>query len=120
MTEDVFAYPVAHHHVRPPEGKIQAGYLRGFKTAFSRLGGDYRRALDKFSFDLGSFESQEYLIDCEAAVNLLEYCSSYLDDRLFGFHLAEHQNPYVFGCASVLARTCPNLGEALQCLIDYV
>jgi AraC-like DNA-binding protein len=104
----------------PGQGQIQAGYLRGLKTVVRRLGGDPRSVLERHDIDPAAFEDPDHHIDCTAAVELVEYCSHTFGDRLFGLHLAEQQDPDVFGCATALARSAPNLRAALQSLADYV
>jgi AraC-like DNA-binding protein len=104
----------------PGQGKIQAGYLRGFKNAVRRLGGDPRAALERHDIDPLAFDNPEHHIDCTAMVDLVEYCSRNLQDSLFGLHLAEHQDPDVFGCATTLARAAPTLREGLKNFVAYV
>jgi AraC-like DNA-binding protein len=104
----------------PGQGQIQAGYLRGLKGVVRRLGGDPRAALERHDIDPVAFDNPDHHIDCTAAVDLVEYCSRHLQDPLFGLHLAELQDPEVFGCATMLARSAPTLREALQGLVEYV
>lgn len=104
----------------PGQGKIQAGYLRGFKRAVARLGGDPRAVLERHGIDPLAFDNPDHHLDCTAAVDLVEYCSRHLQDSLFGLHLAEHQDPDVFGCATTLARAAPTVREALRGLVAYV
>jgi AraC-like DNA-binding protein len=84
------------------------------------LRGDPQKVLEHHNIDPQFFENPDYHIDCLAAVNLLEYCSSKLQDPLFGLRLAEEQEPDVFGCVIALARAAPSLRHALQSLIDFV
>lgn len=104
----------------PGQGKIQAGYLRGFKKAVRRLGGDPRAALERHDIDPLAFDDPEHHIDCTAMVELVEYCSRNLEDTLFGLHLAEDQEPDVFGCATTVARVAPTLREGLQSFVTYM
>jgi hypothetical protein len=104
----------------PRQGQLQAGYLRGLKTVVRRLGGDPRTVLERHDIDPLAFDGPDYHIDCTAAVELIEFCSRNLEDSLFGLHLAELQDPDVFGCATTLARAAPTLREALRSLVDYV
>jgi AraC-like DNA-binding protein len=76
--------------------------------------------LERHEIDSRTFEEPDQHIECAAAVNLMESCSSLLHDPLFGMRLAERQDPEVFGCAATLARAAPSLRLALQSLIDYV
>jgi AraC-like DNA-binding protein len=104
----------------PPQGQIQAGYLRGLKRLIRDRGGDPRDALERHDIDAVAFENPDHHIDCTSAVNVVEYCSRRLQDPLFGLHLAEYQDPDVFGCVMALARAAPTVREGLQSLIDYV
>jgi AraC-like DNA-binding protein len=105
---------------RPSEGKIQAGYLRGFKILVGNLGGSYQEILENHGLDADAFEDSDYHIACRAAVEILEYGSTALNDPLFGLHLADLQEPDVFGCVAALARAAPTVRQALQSLVDYV
>jgi AraC-like DNA-binding protein len=104
----------------PAQGQIQAGYLRGLKGLIRQLGGDPRQMLERHDIDAQAFDDPDHHIDCISAVNLVEYCSRSLQDPLFGLHLAERQDPDVFGCVMALARAAPTVREGLQNLIDFV
>jgi len=104
----------------PPQGHIRTGYLRGLTGLVRAMGDDPRSVLEHQDIDPRTFDDPDQDIECIAAVNLLEYCASRLHDPLFGLHLAEQQDPEVYGCAMVFARSAPNVREALRCLIDYV
>jgi AraC-like DNA-binding protein len=103
----------------PSPGTLQAGYLRGLKDLVRSRGCDPRGILEQHEIDPVAFETQDYKVECVAAVNLLEHCGRLLDP-VFGMRLAERQEPDVFGCAAALARTAPTLRQALQGLVDYV
>ena len=105
--------------VLPTQGTLQGGYLRGLKDLVRSRGCDPRKLLEQHEIDPIAFETQDYNVECVSAVNLLEHCSR-LIDPVFGLRLAERQEPEVFGCAIALARTAPNLRQALQGLVDYV
>ena len=104
----------------PAQGKIQTGYWRGFKHLVRDLGSDPREILEHHDMDPVAFEDPYHHIECTALVNLLEYCSTLLQDPLFGLHLAERQDPDVLGCVTALARAAPTFRKALQSLIDYI
>jgi AraC-like DNA-binding protein len=104
----------------PARGTIQAGYLKGLPDLIASRGANPRRFLERHAIDPLAFENPDTNIECAAAVNLLEYCSSRLGEPLFGLRLAEQQDPDVFGCAMTLARAAPTLRQGLQSLIDYV
>ena len=104
----------------PSHGTLRAGYLRGILDLVRSRGCDPRKVLDHNEIDSRTFEDPDQHIECAAAVNLMESCSSLLHDPLFGMRLAERQDPEVFGCAMTLARAAPNVRLALQSLIDYM
>jgi AraC-like DNA-binding protein len=104
----------------PAHGRIRAGYLRGFTNAVRKRGADPRGVLECHNVDPASFDGSDQNIECSTFINLLEYSSRTLNDPLFGLHLAEEQEPDVFGCAMALARAAPNLRLALQNLVEYV
>jgi len=104
----------------PGRGKIRTGYLRGFKDLVRDLGGNASNLLERCDLDPKTFEDPDHDIECAAAVNLVEHCSRSLRDPLFGLHLAEQQEPDVFGCAMALARAAPDLRQAVESLILYV
>ncbi|TGD76138.1 AraC family transcriptional regulator [Mangrovimicrobium sediminis] len=104
----------------PGQGKLRAGYLRGFTDLISSFGADPSSILAREGIDPQSFDDPDQDIECIAAVNLLEFCSSHFQDPLFGLRLAEIQDPDVYGCVMAMARAAPNLRQALQCLVDYV
>jgi AraC-like DNA-binding protein len=106
--------------VLPSHGKLHSGYLRGFPDLVRSRGCDPRKVLDHYALDARTFEDPDQQIECATAVNLLESCSSFLRDPLFGLRLADLQDPEVFGCAATLARAAPRLRDGLQSLIDYV
>lgn len=106
--------------VIPAQGKVRAGYFKGFDVLVDQLGGDARRILEQQGMDPRTFDDPDADIECLAAVDLLEHASRHLNNPLFGLQLAEQQDPDVFGCVMALARSAPNLGQALQCLVDYV
>lgn len=104
----------------PPQGRIRVGYLSGLTKLVSSLGDDPRSILEFHDIDPVTFEDPDQDIECITAVNLLEYCASKLGDPLFGLHLAELQDPDVYGVALVYASAAPSVREALHCLMDYV
>lgn len=104
----------------PAQGKVRAGYFSGFETLVVKRGGDSRKILEHNGINPLVFEDPDNDIECTSAVGMLEYASQHLNDPLFGLHLAEQQDPDVFGCVMALARSAPNLRQALRCLIDYV
>ena len=103
----------------PASGKIRAGYLTGIKGLVCRLGADPRDVLEHQEIDPRLLDDPDADLECTSVVNLLEYCSSTLNDPLFGLHLAEEQEPDAYGCVIALARAAPTFRQGLQCLVDY-
>lgn len=104
----------------PAQGKVRAGYFKGFDVLVDQLGGNSRKILEQQGLDPLLFDDADNDMECLAAVDLLEYASRHLREPLFGMRLAELQDPDVFGCVMALAKSAPNLRLALQGLIDYV
>jgi AraC-like DNA-binding protein len=105
---------------RPAQGEIQTRYLRGFNSLVSRRGADPRRMLERHDIDPAIFVDPDSQIACISAATMLEHCGSRLDDPLFGLHLADFQDPDVFGPVTALARAAPTFRQGLQCLTDYL
>lgn len=121
LLQNTFISAVNGTFVEPPaRGKLRAGYLSGLNNLVRNLGGDPLKVYEHEDIDPQTFDDPDNDIECLSVVNLLEYCSRVFKDPLFGLHLAEQQDPDVFGCVMALARSAPNLREALQCLIEYV
>lgn len=106
--------------VRPAQGQIQARYFRGLNTLLRQRGADPREILGAHGIDPIAFSDPDSHLDCMAMASTVEWCSHYLNDPLFGLHLAECQEVDVFGTVAVLARSAPNFRGALQALIDYL
>jgi len=106
--------------VFPTRGTIRVGYFWGLDTLVRKLGGDPLDILAQRGLDARIFDDPDNTIDCMAAIDLMEYCSSTLRDPLFGLHLAAIQEPGVFGCVIALAQAAPTFRQALQCLVDFI
>lgn len=104
----------------PGPGKLRTRYLWGLDKLVHEMGADPREIFAAQGVSPDAFDDPDNEIDCISAVNLLEYCSQYLQYPLFGLHLAENQDPDALGCVLALARSAPTWREALQCLVDFV
>lgn len=104
----------------PPLGTVRVGYFWSLDTLVRNLGGNPFDILAKQGLDPRLFDDPDNTLECIAAIDLLEYCSTTLGDPLFGLHLAALQEPDVFGCVVALAQAAPTLRQALQCLVDYI
>lgn len=104
----------------PSAGNLQSGWYKGLKNLVRSRGRDPARILEQHDIDPAQFEDCNYHVDCSTAVNLMQSCSRMFNDPLFGLHLAEQQDPDVFGCAVALARAAPTVRQALESLVEYV
>jgi AraC-like DNA-binding protein len=120
MQNQLSPWPGGVPGICPGSGQIQSGYLRGLKSLVERLGGSYRRVLERYDVDIPSFEESDYHLDAQIAVALLDDCSAMFGDRYFGLLLAEQQDPDVFGCITALARAAPVFQTAVECIVDFV
>jgi AraC-like DNA-binding protein len=105
---------------RPPNWKVQSGYLRGFGRLVRNSGGDPRLLLERHHIDPVTLDDPDHYLDCSSVANLLEDCRERLCDPLFGLRLASVQSPDVFGCVTALARAAPTLRQGLQSFIGYL
>lgn len=106
--------------VVPSHGTVRVGYFWGLDTLVRSLGGNPADIFVKKGLDPNLFSDPDNTLECIAAIDLLEYCSDFLGDPLFGMHLASMQEPEVFGSVISLAQAAPTLRHALQCLVDYI
>ena len=104
----------------PVDRQLRAANLAGFTDLVRQLGGDPRSILEQHGIDLRAMRDPDAYIDTKAVVDALEYCSSAFNDSLFGLHLAQHQEPDVFGAVATLCRSAGSLREALTSFIDYI
>lgn len=104
----------------PDLGRVRVGYFWGLDKLVSQLGGSPAEVLESQSLNSQIFSDPDNTIECSAAISLLEYCSTSLNDPLFGLHLAAQQRPEAFGCVMALAQSAPTLRQAIQCLVDFI
>ena len=105
----------------PPQGAIRGDhYFRGFGPMIRRLGGNCEEIFERHDISPAIAEDPEYPLSCATGVAILEYCSRRFKDNLFGLHLADYQEPDVYGCLTNLARTAPNLRGAIESLVEYI
>lgn len=104
-----------------PYGTIRgAHFFLGIKTLVHNLGGDWLEVLARHGVDPSAAEDADYPLSCTTGGSILEYCSRRFNDRQFGLHLADCQDADVYGCLTTLARTAPNLGRALESMVEYM
>lgn len=104
----------------PVERQMRTANLNGFAELVRALGADPRRILEQHGIDPRIVHDPDAYIDSKALVDVLEYCSSVLRDPLFGLHLAQHQDPDVYGSVAVLCRAASTVREAIGAFIDYI
>ena len=104
----------------PVERQMRTANLSGFTDLVRTLGADPRQILEQHGIDPRIIHDPDAFIDSKALVDLLEYCSSFLRDPLFGLHLAQLQEPDVYGSVAVLCRAASTVREAIGCFIDYI
>ena len=106
--------------VMPTERQMRIANLGAFPFLARNLGADPRRLLERHDIDPFSLRDPDHYIDCRSYVNLLEDCSTLLNDPLFGLRLAQMQEPDVYGCVTALCRACATVREAIDCLIKFI
>lgn len=104
----------------PAQGTVRVGYFWGLDRLVSHLGGNPGDILAGVGLDPRLFDDPDNTLECITAIDLLEYCSTSLNEPLFGMHLAAQQDPEVFGCAMALAQAAPDMRQALQSLVDFI
>lgn len=104
----------------PTERQMRIANLTGFTSFAARLGKDPRALLERHDIDPHSLRDPDNYIDCQAVVDLLEYCSSTFNNPLFGLQLAQLQEPELFGSVTALCRAAPTVKESVTCFIDYI
>lgn len=104
----------------PAEGQMRIANLSSFQGLVRRLGADPRTLLERNDIDPSVVRDPDNYIECKSLAGLLEYCSSSLNDPLFGIQLAQLQDPDVYGCVTALCRAAPTVRDSLSCFIDYL
>ncbi|WP_352889043.1 AraC family transcriptional regulator [Sinimarinibacterium thermocellulolyticum] len=104
----------------PVERQMRTANLRGFADLVRALGADPRAILQQHGIDPRIVHDPDAFIDSKALVDVLEYCSSALRDPLFGLHLAQNQQPDVYGAVAVLCRAAATMREAIDCFVRYI
>ncbi len=107
-------------HTLPDISQVRASNLSQFPPLIERLGGDYRELLARFAINAKLIEDANSFVDCLSLVKLFEYCAVEFTDPLFGLHLAEQQSADVYGSVVALCRAAATLGEAINCLSEFI
>lgn len=104
----------------PAERQLRSANFNGLSELIRRREADPRRILEHHGIDLRTLSDPDSYVDCKSLVDVLEYCSTFFNDPLFGLRLAELQEPEVYGCVTALCRAAPTLREALVSFVDYI
>ncbi len=104
----------------PASGQMRAANFQGFSQYLRKAGADPHRILDRHGIGSHALSDPDTHVDAQALIEVFEHCSSVLDDPLFGLHLAQGQQPEVFGCITALCRASPDMRTALVALTDYI
>lgn len=107
-------------HLAPGPSQVKVANLGSFPELVSRWGADPIRLLERYEIDPDTIEDRENFIECRAMVDLLEHCASQYDQPLFGLHLAELQEPAMYGVVAALCGAARDLREGLRCFVDYI
>jgi AraC-like DNA-binding protein len=106
--------------VMPTERQMRVANLGAFPLLARNMGADPRQLLERHDIDPFSLRDPDHYIDCQSYVDLLEDCSTLLNDSLFGLRLAQVQEPDVYGCVTALCRASATVREAIDCLIKFI
>jgi AraC-like DNA-binding protein len=100
--------------------QMRAANFAGFAERVRNLGGDVRGILERHDMDVSAIRDPDAHIDSKSLADVLEYCGTLFDDRLFGLKLAQSQEADVFGCVTALCRAAPNFGDAIRSWIEFI
>lgn len=104
----------------PGSRQMRIANLAGFPALVRSLGADPVSLLERHDIDPHCIRDPDHFIDCKSFVELFEYCSSALNDPLFGLQLAQVQNADVFGSVSALCRAASTVREAVNSFIEFI
>lgn len=104
----------------PVERQMRTANLSGFAGLVRGLGTDPRRILEHHGIDPLAIRDPDSYLDSKSLVDVLEYCSTSFNDPLFGFRLAQLQEPDVYGCIAALCRSASTVREALTSFVTYI
>lgn len=104
----------------PGGGQCRAANFSGFQKLARQMGSDPARILERYGLEPRAIADPENHVACQSIADIFEYCSTLFDDPLFGLHLANSQDPDIFGCVTALCRAAPDVRTAIDCLIEYL
>ena len=104
----------------PAPRQMRTANLLGLPDIVRSHGGDPRSILENHGIDPRAMRDPDFYIDCKSLVDVFEYCSTSFNDPLFGLHLAQHQEPDVYGAVAALCRAAATVREGVQSFIKYI
>ena len=99
---------------------VQAQSLRGYRELVGDLGGNPSRLLRQAGIDPAALKRLTAFISFEALTDLLERSAAVLRCPDFGLRLAERQDIGILGTLAVAMRYSATVGEAMQCVSEYL
>lgn len=120
MSADYFYCLEGPLDAMPTGRQMRIANLHGFPTLARNRGVDPHAILERFDIDPRLIRDPDHYIDSKSVVDLFEYCAATFNDPLFGIHLAQLQEPDVFGCVTALCRAASTFRQAIECFIDYL
>lgn len=99
---------------------VRAAGLRGLAELIEELGGDAEALLGRFGVPVAILGSEDGLISARVAGEVLETVAAELDCPDLGLRLAARQNAEVLGCLSAVIRNSLTVGDALDCITEYL
>ncbi len=104
-----------------PNGRqMRIANLGAFPRLAKAFGVDHRRLLERHAIDPQEIQSPDQLIDCKDFIELLEECSSSVNEPLFGLRLAQLHEPDVYGCVIALCRAAATFRQSLESFVKYL
>jgi AraC-like DNA-binding protein len=104
----------------PARRQMRTANLAGYPGLVRSLGADPIPLLERHEIDPLALRDPDHFVDCKSVVDLFEDSSAALNDPLFGLHLAQTQDPEVFGCIATLCRAAPTVRDAVNSFIEYI
>ena len=120
MSADYFYCLEGPLDAMPTGRQMRIANLHGFPLLARSRGADPHAILERFDIDPLLIRDPDHYIDSKSVVDLFEYCATAFNDPLFGIHLAQLQEPDVFGCVTALCRAASTFRQSLECFIDYI
>jgi len=104
----------------PAEFQMRTANFGRLPELLRLRGSDPRLILERHGIDPRTISDPDSYIECQSLVDVLEDCSTRFNDPLFGLHLAELQDPNVYGSVAALCRAAPTFRQAIESFIRYI